>query len=191
MSYQKAIDTYNEIYRKVDVSTILDKWAADRGKLHVYVHSPFCASICKFCYYKGVQFSFEENSDIYEQFYSVYLPKSVAPFLPMLKSRKIGNYFFGGGTPSLMKPATMQSVFALFPGFQEVRSKTFEIHPAVWSEEQLDILAENNFNCCIIGIQSFDEQVLERQSRIHAPFEKILALANAIRARGMYLAVEA
>jgi hypothetical protein len=190
MSYEKAIETYHRIYRKVDLQTVLDLWAANTGNLHVYVHSPFCASICRFCYYKGVQFSFETDSDLYERFYGSYLPGVVRPFLPMLEARRASNYFFGGGTPSLMRAETMRRVFGLFPGFRQVRSKTFEIHPAVWSEDQLDVLAEHGFNCCIIGIQSFDEKVLERQRRIHAPFERVAELSRAIRSRGMWLGLD-
>jgi hypothetical protein len=127
---------------------------------------------------------------LYEAFYSTYLPDAIEPFLPLLQANDIGNYFFGGGTPSLMRPDTMRAIFQRFPHFREIKSKTFEIHPAIWTEAQVDILAEHNFNCCIIGIQSFDERVLQRQSRLHAPFEKVLELANAIKSRGMYLAVD-
>jgi hypothetical protein len=107
-----------------------------------------------------------------------------------LQSRNIGNYFFGGGTPSLMRPDTMRSVFDLFPNFAAVGSKTFELHPAVWTKEQVDVLAERNFNCCIIGIQSFDKAVLVRQNRRHASFETVLQLANYIKSKGMYLATD-
>jgi hypothetical protein len=137
-----------------------------------------------------LQFSFDTDLDLYEAFYTTYLPDAIEPFLPLLETNCIGNYFFGGGTPSLMRPDTMCAVFQRFPHFREVKSKTFELHPAIWTEEQVDILAEHNFNCCIIGIQSFDENVLQRQSRLHAPFEKVLELVNAIKSRGIYLAVD-
>jgi hypothetical protein len=190
MSYQDAIERYNRIYRKADLASILEMWASNQRALHVYVHSPFCPSVCRFCYYKGIPFSFDTDSEVYEQYYSRYLPRSVEPFRPLLESRNVESYFFGGGTPSLMKPDTMRSVFKLFPGFEDVRSKTFEIHPAIWTEEQVDILAENNFTCCIIGIQSFDEELLRRQRRVPAPFSTIRQLVDRIRSRGMQVAVD-
>jgi hypothetical protein len=188
MSYENAIETYHRIYDLVDVDSLVALWKENTGPLHVYVHSPFCASICKFCYYKGVQFGFDKDAALYDQFYDDYLPRAIEPFRFVLDSRRVDNYFFGGGTPSLMKPETMERVFRLLPGFDAVRSKTFEIHPALWSEEQLDLLAGHGFNCCIIGIQSFDAAVLERQGRLHAPFERVRDLARAIRARGMRVA---
>ena len=190
MSYQSVIEKYNQIYRKSDIENILGRWSGNSGDLNVYVHSPFCASICKFCYYKGVQFSHDTDSELYEKFYSSYLPTSVQPFLPLLQERAVGNFFFGGGTPSLMRPDTMASVFGLFPGFKEVQSKTFEIHPAVWQREQIDVLASHAFNCCIIGIQSFDKGILERQSRLHATFEEVQELIKCIRSKDMYVAVD-
>jgi hypothetical protein len=190
MSYENAIQTYNRLYKKTDLATIRELWAGNTGTLNVYVHSPFCASVCKFCYYKGVEFSWKTDAPVYERFYREYLPSVVAPFREMLEARPIANYFFGGGTPSLMRPDTLRDVLGLFPGLPGVRSKTFEIHPALWSPEQLDILAAAGFNCCIIGIQSFDPRVLERQHRIHAPFAKVHELAKHIKSRGMHLAVD-
>jgi hypothetical protein len=190
MNYEKAIERYERIYKRVELADLLSVWDANAGDLNVYVHSPFCPSICKFCYYKGVEFSFESDAALYDRYYSSYLPGSVAPFRELLQSRSIGNYFFGGGTPSLMRPDTMRTVFDLFPNFAAVGSKTFELHPAVWSREQVDILAERNFNCCIIGIQSFDRAVLDRQNRRYASFEAVLQLANYIKSKGMYLAAD-
>lgn len=190
MNYDKAIERYERIYRRVEVAELQEIWGTNAGEVNVYVHSPFCPSICKFCYYKGVEFSFDKDAALYDRYYSSYLPESIAPFRELLQSRSIGNYFFGGGTPSLMRPDTMRSVFGLFPNFAAVGSKTFELHPAVWTPEQVDILAEHNFNCCIIGIQSFDKGVLDRQNRRHASFETVQQLANYIKSRGMYLATD-
>lgn len=190
MSYQRAIEKFNDIYKKSDIENILGRWSRNSGDLNVYVHSPFCAGICKFCNHKGLQFSHEKDSALYDKYYTSYLPESVKPFLPLLQEKTVGNFFFGGGTPSLMRTETMESVFGLFPGIKEVKSKTFEIHPGVWQREQLDVLAKHAFNCCIIGIQSFDKGVLERQDRPHVTFEKVQELMQCIRNRGMYVAAD-
>jgi hypothetical protein len=190
MNYKSVITKYNEMHCRSSIEDIISIWNRSKSDLNVYVHSPFCPSVCKFCYYKGRKFSFEKNLNLYDKYYYTYLPKVIKPFLPVIESRQIKNYFFGGGTPSLMKPETMRFIFDIFPGFNDVKSKTFEIHPAVWTDEQLDILSERNFNCCIIGIQSFDKSVLARQNRLYASKEKIKELARKIKDRGMYLAVD-
>jgi hypothetical protein len=174
----------------VDLATLLDLWSGSQGALHVYVHGPFGPSRPGSSDPVGVEPAPDGDAGLYERYYDDYLPAVARPFLPMLEARPVANYLFGGGTASRMRPDTMRSVFALFPGFQGVRSKTFEIHPACWSEEQLDVLAEHAFNCCIVGVHSFDERVLERQRRIPAPFERIRELCRAVRGRGMWLAVD-
>ena len=85
---------------------------------------------------KGKSFDFERDYSLYRKYYYDYLPEAIKPFFPIIESRQIGNYYFGGGTASLMKPETMPFVFNIFLGFKEVRSKTFEIHSSVWTEEQ-------------------------------------------------------
>jgi len=131
----------------------------------------------------------ERDHSLYQMYYYDYLPKAIKPFLPVLESRQIGNYFFGGGTPSLMnlKPC---GLFLISSPISRSKIKNFEIHSAVWTEEQLDILAEYKFNCCILGIQSFDKQVIDRQGRLYATREKIKDLALKIKERGMYLAAD-
>jgi hypothetical protein len=190
MSEANPVETYGGLDRRVDLDTLLDLWSGSQGTLHVYVHGPFGPSRPGSSDPVGGEPAPDADAGRYERYYDDYLPAVVRPFLPMLEARPVANYLFGGGTASRMRPETMRRVFALFPGFQEVRSKTFEIHPACWSEEQLDVLAEHGFNCCIVGVDSFDERVLERQRRIHAPFESIRELCRAIRGRGMWLAVD-
>jgi len=114
----------------------------------------------------------------------------IEPFLPVIEARGVATYFFGGGTPSLIRAGTMREVFRLFPGMGRAPSKTFEIHAAIWDEAQLDVLAEFNFDCAIVGIQSFDEAVLRRQNRLHAPVEKVRALAADLKERGIAVATD-
>lgn len=188
--YQKMIERYGEMHRKADAATILDAWKATDRDMHVYVHSPFCSTLCRFCYYKGVNFDHERDADIYDRFYDDYLPRAIAPFAPLIERSNVKNYFFGGGTPSLMRPDTMRQTFDLFPGMRDVSSKTFEVHPAVYDEKQLDVLAEYGFNCVIIGIQSFDADVLKRQNRLHASPEIVADLVDKIHKRGMHAAAD-
>ncbi len=190
MSYGSVIAKYRNMHRQSNPEEISALWKRSTPGLNIYVHSPFCPSVCGFCHYRGKEFHFEKDYSLYRKYYYDYLPRAIAPFLPIIESRQIGNYFFGGGTPSLMRPETMSFIFDIFPGFKDVKSKTFEIHPAVWTEEQLDVLAMYGFNCCIIGVQSFDESVLDRQGRLYATREQIRGLARKVKDRGMYLAID-
>ena len=57
-----------ERYDKIDPTIITQKWLDHDEKFGVYIHSPFCASICKFCIYAGVSVGKYKNeyNDYYE-----------------------------------------------------------------------------------------------------------------------------
>ena len=187
--YAATIGKFAELYRSVDRHEIVEAWQrCVNPDLHVYLHTPFCASVCKFCYYKGVEFDATREEEVYQRYFDDYLPRCIDPFLSVIESKTIRNYFFGGGTPSLMSIETMEDLFARLPRFRETRSKTFEIHPAVWTEEQIDLLADHGFNCCIVGVQSYDPEVLARQNRLSATPESIHRLVSLIREKGMTVA---
>lgn len=190
MNYDKAIARFREIYRPTTREEVLREFARDDGTLGIYVHNPFCTTLCRFCYYKGVKFDPRRDSELYERYYGDYLPRVVAPFWPVIAAREVVSYFFGGGTPSLMRADTMRAVFRLFPDMAQAPSRTIELHPAVWDERQLDVLAEFDFSCAIIGVQSFDQAVLARQNRPHVPVETVRALAAKLKERGIAVAVD-
>ncbi|MAS97184.1 MAG: hypothetical protein CMO55_28675 [Verrucomicrobiales bacterium] len=187
--YSDTVKRFEEIYRPAGRQEVLDAWErCNNDNLHVYVHTPFCASVCKFCYYKGVEFNKEKEGELYAKYFDDYLPRAIEPFSEVIDSRSVRNYFFGGGTPSLMSLDTMETLFQRLPSFPSAETKTFEVHPAVWSKEQIDLLAEYGFNCCIVGVQSYDPDVLKRQNRLAASPEKIHELVSYIRGKGMYVA---
>lgn len=188
-TYASTIDRFREIYREVDQGDVLAAWDRCRNpNLHVYVHTPFCASVCKFCYYKGVEFDKSNEEALYRRYFDDYLPQVMEPFHPVIKAKDVRNFFFGGGTPSLMSLDTMEALFNRLPKFRDTESKTFEVHPAVWSREQIDLLADYGFSCCIVGVQSYDAEVLARQNRLYATPESIHDLVAYIKSRGMAVA---
>ncbi|MDF1824145.1 MAG: radical SAM protein [Verrucomicrobiales bacterium] len=188
-SYASNLERFRELYREVDRSEIMAAWdRCTNPNLHVYVHTPFCASVCKFCYYKGVEFDKRSEEALYRQYFDDYLPRTMEPFFPVIESKTVRNYFFGGGTPSLMSLETMEALFNRLPKFRETDSKTFEVHPAVWSREQIDLLADFGFSCCIVGVQSYDAEVLARQNRLYASPDSIHELVDYIKSKGMAVA---
>jgi len=120
----------------------------------------------------------------------ITLPRVIEPFLPIIAVRNVVSYFFGGGTLSLVRADTMRAVFGLFPDLAHAPSKTIEIHPAVWDEHQLDVLAEFDFSCAIIGVQSFDAAGIGAAKPPHVPVETMRALAAKLKERGIAVAMD-
>lgn len=177
-------------YDPVEFEYIKNKWASSTNPISVYVHSPFCPSICKYCIYAGVLLKDELT---YSEYYNNYLPNIIDLYRPILeeKNNLIGNWFFGGGTPSMMKPETLKNILNLLPGFKESKGvKTFEIHPAYWTPELLDVLEEYHFDNAILCLQSFDRKTLIKQKRVPETQERIFELTKEIRKRNMNILVD-
>lgn len=170
-------------YDLLDFDLIRKKWENSVNPIGVYVHSPFCPSICTYCVYAGV---LKNNPKDYTDYYGNYLPKIVDLYRPILESKKenIVSWFFGGGTPSMMEADTLRKLLTDIPNFKESKGiKTFEIHPAYWTTELLDVLREFNFDTCIVCLQTFDRKTLIRQKRVPATVEKIVWLCDELRKR--------
>jgi len=94
---------------------ILTAWSNTDFKTGVYIHSPFCKEQCSYCTFKGTMF--EKNA--FHRYYSEYLPNQIKFYEPVLSSDLIRNFFWGGGTPTLMSPKIMRNIFNLIPNFKD------------------------------------------------------------------------
>ena len=149
--------------KEISKEEILTAWNNTKLKTGVYIHSPFCKEQCSYCTFKGTMF--EKNA--FHRYYSEYLPNQIKFYEPVLSSDLIRNYFWGGGTPSLMTPEIMRNIFDLIPNFKECPRKLMEFHMADprLHKEQLDVVSEYNFNTVIACVQSFDREVVKQQKR--------------------------
>jgi len=149
--------------KQLSKKEILSYWKNTNNKTGVYIHSPFCKEQCNYCTYKGTLGS--ERQLVFNQYYKNYLPKLIEFYKDILKRDIIDNYFFGGGTPSLMSVEIMRNIFNIIPNFKNIDKKVFEFHMCDWTKKKLDILKEYNFNTVIACIQTFDSVTLKKQGR--------------------------
>ena len=147
--------------KEISKEEILTAWSNTKLKTGVYIHSPFCKEQCTYCTFKGTMF--EKNA--FQRYYSEYLPNQIKFYEPVLSSDLIRNFFWGGGTPTLMSAEIMRNTFDLIPNFKDCPRKLMEFHMADWTKEQLDVVSEYNFNTVIACVQSFDREVVKQQKR--------------------------
>ena len=147
--------------KEISKEEILTAWSNTKLKTGVYIHSPFCKEQCTYCTFKGTMF--EKNA--FHRYYSEYLPNQIKFYEPVLSSDLIRNFFWGGGTPTLMSAEIMRNIFDLIPNFKECPRKLMEFHMADWTKKQLDVVSEYNFNTVIACVQSFDKEVVKQQKR--------------------------
>jgi oxygen-independent coproporphyrinogen-3 oxidase len=163
----------------------LKQWLAKRNigginqPLSVYVHLPFCDTICYYCGCNKVITRDHGRSAKYIN----YLEKELALLGPLLRAdRKICQMHWGGGTPTFLSRDEMRELAgALGQHFE--RSKDFEcsieVDPRKVAPGTMAFLSEIGFNRVSIGIQDFDADVQKAVHRIQSEEETRRVIAEA------------
>jgi oxygen-independent coproporphyrinogen-3 oxidase len=145
--------------------------------LALYVHWPFCVSKCPYC-----DFNSHVRESVDQAAWRDALLADLRHEAALLPDRTVGSIFFGGGTPSLMPPATVAAVIAAAGdawGLAEDVEITLEANPNSVEVASFADLAAAGVNRVSIGVQSFDAQVLEFLGRAHSEDEARRAIAAA------------
>lgn len=133
----------------------------------VYIHIPFCKSICSYCDF--CKFLHEE---VYASEYLNELSKEIDKYYD---NDKIRTLYIGGGTPSVLSLNNLKKLFEITKKFDTslLEEFAFEMNIDDITEEKLLLLKTNNVNRISIGIQSFNEINLKYLNRKHTKNEII------------------
>ena len=145
--------------------------------LALYVHWPFCVSKCPYC-----DFNSHVRESVDQAMWRDALLADLRHEAGLLPDRRVGSIFFGGGTPSLMPPATVAAVIAAAQaewGLADDVEITLEANPNSVEVANFADLAAAGVNRVSIGVQSFDSEVLEFLGRAHSEDEARRAIAMA------------
>lgn len=145
--------------------------------LALYVHWPFCVSKCPYC-----DFNSHVRESVDQDVWRAALLADLRHEAMLLPGRTASSIFFGGGTPSLMPPATVAAVIAeaaALWGLTDDCEITLEANPNSVEVAAFADLAAAGVNRVSIGVQSFDPQVLEFMGRVHSGDEARRAIAAA------------
>lgn len=149
------------------------------GALGLYIHWPFCRAKCPYC-----DFNSHVRETIDHERFEAALLRELAFEAARLGPRRLGSIFFGGGTPSLMRPQTVARLIAAacaaFPPEPELEI-TLEANPTSVEAENFAGFAASGVNRVSIGVQSLDAADLRLLGRQHDVAEALAALALARR----------
>jgi len=158
-----------------DVSTGVPQ----RDDLALYVHWPFCVSKCPYC-----DFNSHVRDNIDQEAWRDALLADLAHEARLLPDKRLTSIFFGGGTPSLMEPATAAAIIEAAFGHWRADDDieiTLEANPSSVEAARFADLAAAGVNRVSLGLQSLDEQALAFLGRAHGVDEGMAALATAQR----------
>ena len=151
--------------------------AGDPGTLALYVHWPFCKSKCPYCDFNShVRDAVDHNA------WSHALVAEVERVASQTRGRLLTSIFFGGGTPSLMAPATVAAVIAAANSawtFAPDIEITLEANPTSVEAGKLRDFRAAGVNRASLGVQSLAEQDLRFLGRQHSAGEAMAAVAEA------------
>ena len=147
--------------------------------LALYVHWPFCVSKCPYC-----DFNSNVRSSIDQEQWREALLADLAHEARLLPDRRLTSIFFGGGTPSLMDPATVEAVIDAAKSYWAAAHDieiTLEANPNSVEAARFADLAKAGVNRLSLGLQSFDDRALRFLGRAHSSREGFRALEIAQR----------
>ena len=146
--------------------------------LSLYVHIPWCVRKCPYCDFN----SHEAGKTIPEQDYVGALIEDLKADLAWVQGRKLHSIFFGGGTPSLFSGQAIGDILKAAEkliGFETDIEITLEANPGTFEQQKFSDFYRAGVNRLSIGIQSFNNQHLQRLGRIHDGDQAIKAIATA------------
>lgn len=147
----------------------------ERVPLSLYIHFPWCEKKCPYC-----DFNIDTNKKDGDE---ESLVKAILKDLDMshdyIAGRKFTSVYFGGGTPSLISPKIIEQITNKLKKLNLVEDDcevSFELNPKEVDKNYLGDLIDIGINRVSIGIQSFDQDILNILERNHGSQDAINAL---------------
>ncbi len=151
--------------------------------LALYVHLPWCVRKCPYCDFN----SHERQGDLPEKEYLRALMRDLEGSLASVWGRRIQTLFIGGGTPSLFSAAAIDELLAGIRARLMVEPDaevTLEANPGTAEASRFAGYRDAGVNRLSIGVQSFDDAMLEALGRIHTADEARRAIEMALTTFG-------
>lgn len=151
--------------------------------LALYVHIPWCIRKCPYCDFN----SHEARGPVPERAYVDALLADLEQDLPRVWGRRIDSVFLGGGTPSLLSAEALERLLSGLRARLPLRPDseiTLEANPGTVEQDKFTEFREAGVSRLSIGVQSFDDDQLQRLGRIHDRREAFAA-AEAAHAAGL------
>ena len=177
-----------------DINTFsLKKWTTsiqlsfaesnDAEGISLYIHLPFCESMCTFC---GCNKRITKRHDVEEPYINTVL-KEWQLYLNFFETKpKIKELHLGGGTPTFFSPENLQYLInGIFLGIERAEDceLSFEGHPNNTTREHLQALYDVGFRRVSFGVQDYNETVQRAIHRIQ-PFENVKYVTETAREIG-------
>ena len=144
----------------------------------IYVHWPFCLSKCPYCDFN----SHVRQAPVEEARFLAAFRQELAHRAALTPGRTVSSVFFGGGTPSLMNPATVASILDSIGGHWPIAldaEVTLEANPTSVESTRFQGYRTAGINRVSLGVQALNDPDLKALGRLHTAEEALAAVAVA------------
>jgi oxygen-independent coproporphyrinogen III oxidase len=184
-SYPTA-DRFVEAFSETDYTQALtlrkSGLSSKKLPLSLYVHIPFCESLCYYCACNKIITKHHDRATKYLR----YLTREVELHTSILGlGQAVSQLHLGGGTPTFLTDDELRELMAMLRrnfNFTPGGEYSIEVDPRTIDIKRLDTLAELGFNRLSFGVQDFDSAVQKAVHRVQ-PAEQVFALVKAARER--------
>src|SRR5258706_268764 len=148
--------------------------------LGLYLHIPFCRKRCHFCYFRVYT---EKNADDVAAYLDLVVREwELYAKLPAVAGRPLNFVYFGGGTPSFLSTKQLKGLVdrltAITP-WSEAEEITFECEPGTLTAGKLSAIRAMGVTRLSLGVENFDDHILELNGRAHRSPEIAVAYGFA------------
>jgi len=181
-SYPTALK-FHEEFTQQDYLAAVSRSNISHRPLSIYVHLPFCESLCYYCACNKV---ITKDKDKMQRYFDALLKEIELMAEPFAEGRPVYQMHWGGGTPTYFDGPQLTELWykisSLFHLVDSDRGEySIEIDPRTIDDDKLGLLRGLGFNRLSFGIQDFDLQVQQAINRIQ-PYSMIEALVKSARA---------
>ena len=177
------------VKRRWEASEVAALWASsprrDDAWNHVYIHVPFCKSICSFCNYDRLRPSHPDQL----RAWTARTIASIEALSSGLAGLRFVTIYVGGGTPSVLPAESIIKVIKVLEAamdFHPRANRFFEMDPAVMTPTKLAAWQSLGFSHVSFGVQSLDPNINEAHNRGRQDSALIDRRFTELRAAGMY-----
>jgi oxygen-independent coproporphyrinogen-3 oxidase len=136
--------------------------------LGLYLHIPFCRKRCHFCYFRVYT---DKNASEVQSYLDVLAREwELYSAQPAVAGRPLNFVYFGGGTPSYISTAQLEGLVRRLDKVSPWRSAeeiTFECEPGTLTEGKLRAIRRIGVTRLSLGVENFDDAILEANGRAH------------------------
>lgn len=144
------------------------KAETEKTPLGLYIHIPFCRKRCKFCYFRVYT---NQNAKAIEDYVQALIKEiETISRRPGVAGRELEFVYFGGGTPSYLSSKQLRSLrerMSEHVTWEKAKEVTFECEPGTLNLEKVKTLKDIGITRISLGVENFDDKILEENGRAH------------------------